>query len=109
MGAGEMSREGFTAFLQLTLGHAAVACRNGAIAFVCMDWRHLGEVLAAGEKVFSELKNVCVWNKTNGHGIVLSEEARTGVRLQAWVRYTPIHSDWVIPGVIARMCGITPA
>jgi hypothetical protein len=52
MGAGEMSREGFTAFLQLTLGHAAVACRNGAIAFVCMDWRHLGEVLA-GEAAFS--------------------------------------------------------
>jgi DNA modification methylase len=66
MGAGEMSREEFTAFLQLTLGHAAVACRNGAIAFVCMDWRHLGELLAAGETVFSELKNVCVWNKTNG-------------------------------------------
>lgn len=66
MGAGEMSREGFTAFLQLTLGHAAVACRNGSIVLVCMDWRHLGELLAAGEAVFSELKNVCVWNKTNG-------------------------------------------
>jgi len=52
--------------LRLTLAHAAVACRDGAIAFVCMDWRHLGELLAAGEAVFSELKNVCVWNKTNG-------------------------------------------
>ena len=39
---------------------------DGAIAFVCMDWRHLGELIAAGEAVFSELKNVCVWNKTNG-------------------------------------------
>ena len=66
MGAGEMSRAEFTAFLQLTLAHAAVACRDGAIAFVCMDWRHLGELLAAGEAVFSELKNICVWNKTNG-------------------------------------------
>jgi DNA modification methylase len=66
MGAGEMSRAEFTAFLRLTLGHAAAACRDGAIAFVCMDWRHLGELLAAGEAVFSELKNVCVWNKTNG-------------------------------------------
>jgi DNA modification methylase len=66
MGAGEMSQEEFTAFLRLTLAHAAVACRDGAIAFVCMDWRHLGELLAAGEAVFSELKNVCVWNKTNG-------------------------------------------
>jgi DNA modification methylase len=66
MGAGEMSREAFTAFLRTTLGHAAARCRSGAIAFVCMDWRHLGELLAAGEAVFSELKNVCIWNKTNG-------------------------------------------
>jgi DNA modification methylase len=66
MGAGEMSRQAFTAFLQVTLGHAAASCRDGAIAFVCMDWRHMGELLSAGEVVFSELKNVCVWNKTNG-------------------------------------------
>lgn len=63
---GEMSKEAFTAFLTTTLGIAAAACRDGAIAFVCMDWRHMGELLAAGEAVFSELKNVCVWNKTNG-------------------------------------------
>jgi DNA modification methylase len=31
-----------------------------------MDWRHMGELLRAGEQVFSELKNLCVWNKTNG-------------------------------------------
>jgi DNA modification methylase len=65
-GVGEMSRETFTSFLQLTLGHAAAVCRDGTIAFVCMDWRHMGELIAAGEVVFSELKNVCVWNKTNG-------------------------------------------
>ena len=66
MGAGEMSQQAFTGFLRLTLGHAAACCRDGAIAFVCMDWRHLGELLAAGQAVFSELKNLCVWNKTNG-------------------------------------------
>jgi DNA modification methylase len=66
MGAGEMSREAFTAFLQATLGHAAAFCCDGAIAFVCMDWRHMGELLAAGQAVFSELKNLCIWNKTNG-------------------------------------------
>jgi hypothetical protein len=48
MGAGEMSSEAFTAFLQTTLGHAATSCRDGSIAFVCMDWRHMGELLAAG-------------------------------------------------------------
>jgi len=64
--AGEMSRDAFTTFLKVTLGHAAASCRDGAIAFVCMDWRHMGELIAAGEAVFTELKNVCVWNKTNG-------------------------------------------
>lgn len=34
--------------------------------YVCMDWRHMGELLQAGRSVFGELKNLCVWNKTNG-------------------------------------------
>jgi DNA modification methylase len=66
MGVGEMSSQAFTTFLQETLGHAASVARDGAIAFVCMDWRHMGELLAAGQTVFSELKNLCIWNKTNG-------------------------------------------
>ncbi len=66
MGVGEMSEDGFIAFLKETLGAAASCCRDGAIAFVCMDWRHMGELLMAGKSVFSELKNLCVWNKTNG-------------------------------------------
>jgi len=66
MGAGEMSTEAFTAFLAGTLGEAARTCRDGAIAFICMDWRHIGELLAAGQEVFSELKNLCVWNKGAG-------------------------------------------
>jgi DNA modification methylase len=65
MGAGEMSQAEFTNFLQVTLGHAAKRCRNGSIAFVCMDWRHIPELLVAGRAAFSELKNLCVWNKTN--------------------------------------------
>ena len=66
MGVGEMSDDAFTAFLAETLGQMAGVCRDGAIAFVCMDWRHMGELLAAGKSVFTELKNLCVWNKTNG-------------------------------------------
>jgi DNA modification methylase len=66
MGVGEMSEAAFTGFLEETLGCAARASRDGAIAFVCMDWRHLPELFAAGKTVFSELKNLCVWNKTNG-------------------------------------------
>ena len=66
MAAGEMSKAQFTTFLTESLGAMAGVCRDGAIAFVCMDWRHMGELLAAGEQVFTELKNLCVWNKSNG-------------------------------------------
>lgn len=65
MGAGEMSRADFETFLEATLGAAAAQCRDGSIAFVCMDWRHIGELEQVGRKVFDELKNVCVWSKTN--------------------------------------------
>src|ERR1700724_3100008 len=66
MGVGELNKDQFTRFLVDTLGLGAARCRDGAIAFVFMDWRHMGELLDAGEQVFSELKNLCVWNKTNG-------------------------------------------
>ena len=66
MASGEMSSDAFTAFLTQTLGAMARHSRDGAIAFVCMDWRHMGELLSAGHTAFTELKNLCVWNKTNG-------------------------------------------
>jgi DNA modification methylase len=64
--SGEMSGQQFTSFLTDTLSNISAAMRNGAIAFVCMDWRHMSELLAAGEQAFTELKNLVVWNKTNG-------------------------------------------
>jgi DNA modification methylase len=64
--SGEMNRTQFTAFLSQTLGNIASVMRDGAIAYVCMDWRHMGELLAAGEEAFTVLKNLVVWNKTNG-------------------------------------------
>lgn len=64
--SGEMSEAQFTEFLRQTLGNAAAAAKDGAIAFVCMDWRHMRELQDAADGIFSELKNLCVWNKTNG-------------------------------------------
>jgi len=64
--SGEMSEREFTQFLQVSLGAAAARCRDGAIAYVCMDWRHMRELLEAGSRVFTELKNLCVWNKNQG-------------------------------------------
>jgi DNA methylase/ParB-like nuclease domain len=65
MASGEMSSEEFAEFLACALGHHAAYSHQGAIHFICMDWRHLGELLRAGEAVYSELKNLCVWKKTN--------------------------------------------
>ena len=64
--SGEMSETQFTQFLEESLGAMAAVMRDGAIAFVCMDWRHMSELLTAGRTAFSELKNLVVWNKTNG-------------------------------------------
>jgi DNA modification methylase len=64
--SGEMNDGEFAHFLAQSLGAAASRCRDGAIAFVCMDWRHMGELLEAGRHVFAEMKNLCVWNKPAG-------------------------------------------
>ena len=64
--SGEMSETQFTQFLEASLGAMAAVMRDGAIAFVCMDWRHMGELLIAGRTAFTELKNLVVWNKKNG-------------------------------------------
>ena len=64
--SGEMSEAEFTAFLEKVFSNLVLRAVDGAIHFVCMDWCHLGEVLAAGKRTFSDLKNICVWNKTNG-------------------------------------------
>ena len=66
MASGEMSEAEFIAFLSKVLWLLAAHSRDGAIHFVCMDWRHLFELLTAGRSVYSELKNLCVWTKTNG-------------------------------------------
>jgi DNA modification methylase len=66
MAAGEMTPAQFINFLTSTLGNGAAYCGNGSIAYVCMDWRHVAELSEAGRTVFNELKNICVWNKTNG-------------------------------------------
>lgn len=66
MGAGEMSVRQFTDFLSVTLGNMVRHSRSGTILYVCMDWRHMRELLEAGDNCGLELKNLVVWNKTNG-------------------------------------------
>jgi len=66
MASGEMSEGQFTGFLSDVLCNTAEFSTDGSIHYVCMDWAHLYELLTAGRKSYDELKNICVWAKTNG-------------------------------------------
>jgi DNA modification methylase len=66
MAAGEMTEPEFTAFLNTAMNRLAEHSVDGSIHFICMDWRHSPELLAAARGIYAELKNICVWNKDNG-------------------------------------------
>ena len=65
MASGEMSSTDFTHFLRVAFDYATAFSLDGSLHFICMDWRHMSEVLEAGRSAYTELKNLCVWTKTN--------------------------------------------
>jgi len=65
MASGELSRADFVEFLKQSLAAVAAVSADGAVHYVCMDWRHLGELLEAGGAVYDEMMNLVVWAKTN--------------------------------------------
>ena len=64
-GVGELNRDEFIQFLIKSCGLLAKHSKDGAIHFVCMDWRHADELMTAGREVYSELKNIAIWVKGN--------------------------------------------
>lgn len=66
MASGEMSKTEFTQFLSQVIAVMLPHCKDGAVLDLCMDWRHLGEMLAAIEGNELSLLNLCAWNKNNG-------------------------------------------
>ncbi len=65
MASGEMNRREFTNFLRRALKNLATFSVDGSIHFVCMDWRHIRELADAADDAYTELKNICVWSKSN--------------------------------------------
>jgi DNA modification methylase len=63
--SGEMTRVQYIDFLEKSLGNAARISINGAVHYVCNDWRHIEELIAAGRTVYGAMLNLCVWAKTN--------------------------------------------
>jgi hypothetical protein len=70
-----MDEAQFTEFLARAFGLLARFSLDGALHFVCMDWRHMGELLAAGMRAYTELKNLCVWTK----GLLINNRIGVGV------------------------------
>ena len=60
-----MSRADFRQFLRQTLGNGVQVSAPGAVHYVCMDWRHIGDLVAAGGELYDLMLNLVVWNKTN--------------------------------------------
>jgi DNA modification methylase len=61
----EMSPAEYSDFLGTVCKRLVNASCDGAIHFLCIDWRNVGVFLAAGMETYDELKNICVWVKDN--------------------------------------------
>ena len=65
MATGEMTSEAFTEFLSAALARMKESSHPGSVAYVCMDWRHIGELLEAARSTSLDMLNLCVWTKPN--------------------------------------------
>ena len=63
--SGELTSAQYAKFLEDAFALLTHFSDDGAIHFVCADWRHLEQNLAVGRRVYHELKNLVVWSKTN--------------------------------------------
>ncbi len=66
MASGEMTDPEFDAFLEAFMANSVAHSVDGSLHYVFIDWRHVYNVIGAGRKHYSELKNICVWAKLNG-------------------------------------------
>jgi hypothetical protein len=80
MASGEMTDPEFISFLVTVLRLLSRHSTSGSVHFICMDWRHMGQLLAAGGQVYGELLNLCVWAKDNGGMVSLPLPARAHLR-----------------------------
>jgi hypothetical protein len=81
--SGELNRDEFIQFLTKSCELLAKHSKDGAIHFVCMDWRHADELIAAGRAVYSELKkHRGLGQEQPRYGFTLPFPARAGLCLQ---------------------------
>lgn len=64
--SGEMTREQFIQFLQEIFANLYLFSKDGGIHYICMDWKHIFELITAGESIYNRFMNLCIWAKDNG-------------------------------------------
>jgi DNA modification methylase len=60
-----LTADAFTVFLATAIGLMVAFSHPGSLHYLCMDWRHYRELLAAAFKHYEGLKNVCIWVKSH--------------------------------------------
>jgi DNA modification methylase len=65
MASGEMTQAEFISFLTQACTLFARHSTDSSLHYIFIDWRHVGELLAAGKIAYDELKQLCVWVKSN--------------------------------------------
>jgi DNA modification methylase len=66
MASGEMSEAEFASFLNNSLRLISEFSANNSVHYLCMDWRHCAELIAAGMQNYDEFLNLVVWVKNSG-------------------------------------------
>jgi len=62
---GEMQPQEFRSFLSQTLGNGVAVSAEGAVHYVCMDWRHFTDLVEVGRSLYGAMLNLVVWTKSN--------------------------------------------
>lgn len=63
--SGEMPPAQFRRFLSETLANGVRVSTEGAVHYVCMDWRHIADLIEVGRELYGGMLNLVVWNKSN--------------------------------------------
>jgi len=113
MASGEMTPIEFIHFLKQCFNNLIGFSTDGSLHYIFIDWRHLPEILTAGNEIYDAFINLCVWAKTNGgmgslyrsqHELIIifksgSAPHINNVQLGALGRYRT--NVWHYPGVNA--------
>lgn len=63
--SGEMDEAQFTQFLTTSIATLSAFCRDGALLYMFMDWRHQWEILSGIRAANLTMVNMAVWAKTS--------------------------------------------